>query len=97
MQSRTPTKEEKEWMNKVADMGCIVCSEFYGADSPAEVHHLDGKTKKGAHLLTIPLCYRHHREGANNKMYVSRHPYLYEFEKRYGTQESLLEKVKEYV
>ncbi len=95
MQSRTPTKQEKLWMSKVAELGCIVCHEFYQVYSPAEVHHLDGKTKPLAHLKTIGLCYRHHREGVNNDMYVSRHPFLNEFEKRYGTQESLLEKTHE--
>ncbi len=46
-------------------------------------------------MNTIPLCYRHHREGVNNDMYVSRHPYKTEFVKRYGTEEELLQKVKD--
>ena len=68
-----------------------------------EIHHIDGKTKKasedypGCHMLTIPLCYEHHREGANNDLYVSRHPFKAEFEKRYGTEMELLEKIKELV
>ena len=95
LKGKAPNKKERDWMDKIANMGCIVCWDKFDAYSPAEVHHIDGKTKPGSHLNTIPLCFRHHREGINNDMYVSRHPYLHEFEKRYGTQESLLTKTKE--
>ena len=95
LKGKAPNKEERDWMDAIANMGCIVCWDQFDTFSPAEVHHIDGKTKPGAHLNTIPLCFRHHREGANNNMYVSRHPYLHEFEKRYGSQESLLTKTKE--
>lgn len=82
-------------MDSISTLGCIVCRVHYDCESPAEVHHIDGKTKAGAHMNTIPLCYRHHREGVNNDMYVSRHPYKTEFVKRYGTEEELLQKVKD--
>lgn len=82
-------------MSSISQLGCIVCKLYYDCDSPAEVHHIDGKTKPDAHLKTIPLCFRHHREGVNNDMYVSRHPYKNEFVSRYGTELSLLEKLKE--
>lgn len=95
MKGRTPNKEEKLWMDSISTLGCIVCRVYFDCDSPAEVHHIDGKTKAGAHMNTIPLCYRHHREGVNNDMYVSRHPYKTEFVKRYGTEEELLQKVKD--
>jgi len=84
-------------MNSIVQLGCIVCRVHYDCDSPAEVHHIDGKTKPDAHLKTIPLCFRHHREGVNSEFYVSRHPFKHEFEERYGTEESLLQKVKELI
>ena len=84
-------------MNSLTQLGCIVCRIHYQCETPAEVHHIDGKTKPEAHLKTIPLCFRHHREGANNELYVSRHPFKHEFEERYGTEESLLQKVKELI
>tara|TARA_R100000734_G_C3306663_1_gene97169 strand:- start:214 stop:441 length:228 start_codon:yes stop_codon:yes gene_type:complete len=65
--------------------------------TPAEIHHLYGSKKPQCHFFTLPLCYRHHREGANNDIYVSRHPFKTEFVKRYGTETYLLEKVKEIV
>jgi hypothetical protein len=95
MKGRNPNKKEKIWMDSISTLGCIVCRVHFDCDSPAEVHHIDGKTKEGAHMNTIPLCYRHHREGVNNDMYVSRHPYKTEFVKRYGTEEELLQKVKD--
>ena len=74
-------------------MGCIVCKLYLDCYTPAEIHHIDGKTKPGAHLKTIGLCFRHHREGVNNELYVSRHPNKREFEKRYGTEQEILKKV----
>jgi hypothetical protein len=97
MKGRNPNKQEKMWMNSLTQLGCIVCRIHYQCETPAEVHHIDGKTKPEAHLKTIPLCFRHHREGVNNDLYVSRHPFKYEFEERYGTEESLLQKVKELI
>ena len=81
-------------MDSVSQMGCIVCRLHFNCFSPAEVHHISGKNKPGAHLNTIGLCFKHHREGANNDLYVSRHPYKREFEKRYGTEQYLLEKTQ---
>ena len=101
MKGRQPNKQEKLWMDSISQVGCIVCKLLYDAYTPAEIHHIDGKTKKasedypGCHMLTIPLCYEHHREGSNNEMYVSRHPFKAEFVKRYGTEMYLLEKTKE--
>ena len=97
MKGRSPNKQEKIWMNSLTQLGCIVCRIHYQCETPAEVHHIDGKTKPEAHLKTIPLCFRHHREGVKNELYVSRHPFKHEFEERYGTEENLLQKVKELI
>lgn len=97
MQGRSPNKEEKDWMDAISDFGCIVCHLFYDCYSPSEVHHIDGKTKPNAHLMSLSLCYKHHREGINNDLYVSRHPFKREFEKRYGKQTDLLIKLRELI
>lgn len=60
---RTSTAAEKRHMQKVAEMGCIVCSHIYGfADTPAQVHHARVRHGWGrtSHLMTIPLCAEHH-------------------------------------
>ena len=97
LKGRTPTKAEKEWMDSIIDLGCIVCLHIHGVGSPAEVHHINGKTKAGCHFETIGLCYRHHRQGADISEYTSRHPYKYKFVERYGTEDQLLTLTKEYI
>ena len=93
---RKPTKEEKAWLDKVSDLGCIVCLTFHSVYSPAEPHHIDGKTKPGAHLKTIGLCPRHHRHKSNDGQWVSRHgDGRKAFESRYGTEQDILDACKE--
>lgn len=96
MNGRTPTKEESEWMECVIDLGCIVCLNM-GIYTPAEIHHLDGSRKPGAHLKTIGLCYYHHRSGNDCEAYTSRHPYKKRFIERYGTEQYLLAKTQELI
>lgn len=91
MKSHSATKEEKEWMDAIVQLGCIVCRLHLGVKTPAEVHHIDGKVKPGAHLNTIPLCPNHHRAGLATPMCVSRHPYKAQFIERYGSEEYLHE------
>tara|TARA_R110002020_G_scaffold363669_4_gene575970 strand:- start:1927 stop:2265 length:339 start_codon:yes stop_codon:yes gene_type:complete len=93
LKGRKPTGPEADRMADVAELGCIVCFN-QGIRNLAEIHHIDGKTKKGAHLKVLPLCYEHHRKG-NDKEPISRHPYKKRFETAYGTEEKLLEQVDE--
>ena len=79
------TKSERDYMSRVADLGCICCGQ------PAELHHPRKHTGLGlrsSHFDVIPLCPNHHRLGK-----VSVHLGKVEFEKRYGTQLEILEKV----
>lgn len=80
-------------MSRVRALGCVVCKQFHDEETPAEIHHVDGKTKEGAHFMVLPLCYIHHRAGISVPAAVSRHPYKADFEARYGTEEELLELV----
>lgn len=97
MKSHTATSEEREWMDAITQLGCIVCRLEFGVSSPSEVHHLEGKVKAGGHLLTIPLCYNHHRGGMATPMCVSRHPYKAQFEARYGTEKYLHDETKKLI
>jgi len=90
VKGRTPTKEEKKWMDFICQQGCIVCHNEIGVFSPCEPHHMEGKTQAGAHFLTIPLCWNHHRSGINTTECVSRHPHKTDFEQRYGREGVLL-------
>ena len=94
MKGRTPTKKELAHMNKVRELGGIVCRNNGYLFSPAEIHHIEGKTKEGAHLKVLPLCFAHHRRGGKEQP-ISRHPYKKRFEKAYGTEAELLKQVEE--
>lgn len=91
MKGRGANAADKQWMDRITQLGCCVCHRQFNVFTPAEVHHIDGKTKEGAHLKSIPLCYKHHRGGEDNASYTSRHPFKKRFEERYGTQYELLE------
>jgi len=93
VKGRKPTKAEYEWLDEVSSLGCIVCRIHHNVWSPAEIHHLEGKTKRFAHFKIIPLCPTHHRGGIDTDFAASRHPYKASFEKRYGTEEELLNEV----
>lgn len=93
MKGRNPTVKEKKHMDKVQQLGCIVCHLSGLEGVPAEIHHIEGKTKQNAHLKVLPLCYEHHRMGVKTDLFVSRHPFKKEFEKRYGSEKLLLFKV----
>mgnify|MGYP003143239513 FL=1 len=101
VKGKSPRKAEKEWMDKICQVGCIVCWKEMDVYSPAEPHHivsgsLNPRGRKD-HMLTIPLCPAHHRFNLNNDQCVSRHYYKAEFEKRYGTEAELLEQTKKMV
>lgn len=87
---RTPTKVEQIWMDRIVQLGCIICMIYRGQYTPAEVHHIDGKTKPNAHLLTLGLCCRHHRFPGEH--WVSRHgDGKKAFEEAYLSETDLLE------
>lgn len=93
---RTPTKEEREHMNAICNLGCIICLEWLGIYTPASIHHVDGRTKPGTHLKTIPLCYPHHQLRDNRKppLWISRHGNgKAAFEAAYATESELLDMV----
>lgn len=95
LHGRTPNTKEKAWLDVVSQLGCIVCREHLGVFSPAEIHHIDGKTKPNAHMLTLPLCPPHHR--LPGKGHVSRADGKPVFEKAFGSEFDLHAKVVDLV
>lgn len=52
---------EKDYMGRVAALGCILCRSFLDiADSPAELHHIFDSSERN-NWLVIGLCPAHHR------------------------------------
>ena len=91
-----PTKEEKVFIDRICQIGCIVCRNN-GYHTPfVTPHHINGRTKPGAHKEVIPLCSMHHQVGSADKHWVSRHADgKAAFEKAYGKEEDLLKQCLE--
>ena len=85
------TKNEKNYMARVARLGCILCSTVLGYEgSPAELHHIRRAGIRATSPI-IPLCPEHHR-GNNGIHGMGRKA----FERKFGTtEEALLQKVRE--
>jgi hypothetical protein len=93
IKGRKPKASESKHMDKVSQLGCIVCRNMGLGITPAEIHHIEGKTKVDSHFKVLPLCFGHHREGGRFRPFISRHPYKRRFEEAYGKEEELLEQV----
>lgn len=82
------TKAEKAWMDKVAQLSCIICKT-----TPVTIHHCGTYVGGGRnHMKVIPICWEHHlgKEGIDGKQMGKR-----VWEAKYGTELSLLAKVME--
>jgi hypothetical protein len=96
VKGRATTKAEREFQHAVCGLGCIACRKD-GHENPfVSPHHIDGRTKPGAHMKVIPLCAGHHQDGTGpDKSMIAVHPYKARFEAKYGRQEQLLAEVME--
>lgn len=86
---KVPTKEEQRYMDRVAQLGCIID----GCEGLAGIHHC--KTHLGGgrdHSKILPLCGAHHQTGGRG---IAIHPHKKLWESIYGTEEELMEKVAE--
>jgi len=89
------TKAEKEYMSRVASIGCIVCLNNGFPDTPCCLHHIRtgyGRGQRASHYEVLPLCAIHHQYGGHGE--VAYHQSPTEFEARYGTELELLEQVR---
>lgn len=91
------TKADREWFEKITALGCIVCRLRGAGYVPCQRHHILKGGRRISHLASIPLCQPHHQGGRNDEAIVSRHPWKREFEARYGSEEYLLERTKEFL
>lgn len=86
------TKDEKNYLSRVVELGCAVCRRIGFYDTPSEVHHLrtgQGR-KRASHYDSIPLCPEHHRGNTGIHGLGTRG-----FAKHYGFSElELLEETK---
>ena len=84
------TKNEKKSLNKIAELGCILCSEVLGFEgTPSELHHIRRYGTKRSTSPVVPLCPEHHR--GNSGVHGLGHK---GFENKWGITEAwLLEQV----
>lgn len=85
---RAVTPLEKAMWDRLARLGCIACMKEGRFNPHVSIHHVDGRTKPGCHLLVLPLCGPHHQDDGSGALAV--HPWKARFEKRYGQQLALV-------
>jgi len=64
LKGRTPTAAERVVMDALGKLPCIACLQHGKESLLISLHHIEGRTKPGAHLLQIPLCDHHHQHAA---------------------------------
>lgn len=50
-------------MSEVAAIGCVICLEYLGVRTPAEIHHIAEGSGKRSDYAVAGLCPAHHRQG----------------------------------
>lgn len=91
MKGKAPTKTEKAFHDELASLGCIACYMDGRYMEEVSIHHIDGRTKPGAHRKVLPLCAGHHQDGTGMPGLIAVHPWKARFEKAYGRQEEILQ------
>ena len=55
---------EKQHMNRIAELGCILCNHLDYGSTPAHLHHIregQGMSQRASNFLVVPLCPEHHQ------------------------------------
>jgi len=91
MKGRPPTAEEARFMDRMGTLPCICCLKDGWTNHAISLHHIDGRTKPGAHFLVLPLCGPHHQQDDSDpRGRISVHGRKATFQARYGMQMDLL-------
>ena len=90
MRGKKPTAEEKRFHDKIASLGCIACYLDGRYMEEVSIHHIDGRTKPGAHMKVLGLCAGHHQDGTGIPGLTAVHPWKARFEKKYSKQSEIL-------
>lgn len=64
LKGRTPTAVERVVMDALGKLPCIACLQHGKESLLISLHHIEGRTKPGTHLLQLPLCDPHHQHAA---------------------------------
>lgn len=69
------TRSEKQWLDRVAGLGCYLCRHLGHGPTPAQIHHLregQGMAQRGSNWTVIPLCDRHHANSSQDGIHGGR-------------------------
>lgn len=95
-------KADREWLDRVAELGCIVCHREGYEPTRAEIHHIRHNHIPGRlfglcrrdHHNVIPLCPIHHRLGdAGTALHAGQRTW----EEKYGTENFLFAEMLELI
>lgn len=90
---KSKTKEERQWLSDVAEMGCICCRNMGFGASLAEIHHVrtgQGMAQRASHTEVLPLCPPHHRACYETGFHASPKTW----QEIHGTEAELLKQTK---
>jgi hypothetical protein len=95
-----PNASEREYMNNVAEFGCICCYIISGQQgTPAAIHHVFGSRRSLStpepHKQVLGLCGYHHQGVGEFKEGGYVHGRKKEFEEMFGSQQSLIDMTRE--
>ena len=91
MKGKTRTDAEKKFHDQLVNIvGCIACRIDGKQNFHCSIHHIDGRTKPGAHMRVLSLCAGHHQDGTGIPGLIAVHPWKRQFEHKYGSQYELL-------
>lgn len=91
LKGRTPTAAEQRFMDLAGQVPCLACMKDGRENKLISLHHVDGRTKPGAHFLVLPLCAQHHQPDDTDPLErVALHGSKKVFGQMYGTERELL-------
>lgn len=93
MKGSTPSAADKALWDKLSRVGCICCLHDGRFNPYGVIHHVDGRTKKGAHQKVLFLCAPHHQQDDASGVWAV-HPNKGRFESEYGSQVELMAEQK---
>lgn len=94
LKGRAPTAAEQRFMDQAGQQPCMACEIDGWKNLFISLHHIDGRTKPGAHFKVLPLCPQHHQQDDGDpRQRVSVHGRKATFTARYGTEQELLAKL----
>lgn len=88
-------KQEREYLSKLVNFGCVVCKRFHGVYTEPSIHHIREGMGMGQRNNTencLPLCPQHHQHGGHG---IAFHAGKKAFEETYCSESELLDWLKE--